>query len=86
MFKQFKRKKLKIFRGWYHTRISKKWITKYDENQWWDTCFYLNELNDNETIDKKKSQVSTKYHYASIELILLRFFLITKLNFQASPF
>jgi 2-polyprenyl-3-methyl-5-hydroxy-6-metoxy-1,4-benzoquinol methylase len=71
MIKQFLRKQLKIAKGIYFTFLNKKG-KKYNDKEWWDKLFYTDGVSDRQTITQRKSPISSKYHYASVELQILK--------------
>lgn len=71
MIKQFLRKRTKIGFGILNTYI-RKIGRKYDDKKWWDTSFYTEGVSDRQTISQKKSVITAKYHYASMELQILK--------------
>ncbi len=46
----------------------------YKSETWWDKAFYGEEIADSKTISKRTGQIATLYHYASVELLILRHF------------
>ncbi len=71
MIKQFLIKQKKIAKGLYFTYLAHRG-QNYDEEIFWDTSFYTSGISDRQTISPQKSPISTKYHYASVELLILR--------------
>ncbi|RZB34653.1 MAG: hypothetical protein SRB1_00421 [Desulfobacteraceae bacterium Eth-SRB1] len=71
MIKQFLWKRAKIAFGFLNTYIRKKG-RKYDNTKWWDASFYTEGVSDRQTISQKKSIITAKYHYASMELQILK--------------
>ena len=71
MLKQFFIKKRKIFRGILNTYF-RRVGQKYNDKEWWDNSFYTEGISDRQTISQKKSIISAKYHYNSIELQILK--------------
>ncbi len=71
MIKQLLLKKAKITFGFLNTYIRKKG-QKYDDSKWWDTSFYTEGVSDRQTISLKKNFITAKYHYASMELQILK--------------
>ena len=64
-------KRAKIARGVLNTYVRRNG-QKYDDTKWWDASFYTKGVSDRQTISQKKSVISAKYHYASMELLILR--------------
>jgi len=71
MIKQFFLKRAKIVRGILNTYIRRRG-QKYDDTKWWDASFYTEGVSDRQTISQKKSVITAKYHYASMELLILK--------------
>jgi hypothetical protein len=71
MIKQILLKRAKIVRGALDTYIRKKG-QKYDDTKWWDRSFYTEGVSDRQTISQRKSVITAKYHYASMELVILK--------------
>lgn len=71
MIKQYLIRQAKIGRGVQNTYI-KKMGKKYDDTKWWDASFYTEGVSDRQTISQKKSAITSKYHYASMELQILK--------------
>lgn len=44
----------------------------YEDTEWWDRAFYTKGISDRQTISADKSVVSARYHYASVELLILK--------------
>jgi 2-polyprenyl-3-methyl-5-hydroxy-6-metoxy-1,4-benzoquinol methylase len=72
MLRQFLAKRKKILQGFSRTYLRRK-TTPYEPETWWDS-YYTDGLSDRKTIGRNQSQLSALYHYASVELILLRHF------------
>ena len=45
---------------------------KYDDTKYWDNIFYTDGISDSKTISKNKSLITTKYHYNSMESLILK--------------
>ena len=73
MIKQYLLKRKKIALGILNTHIRKKGKI-YDDSNWWDTSFYLEGVTDRQTISKNKSIITSNYHYASVEMQILKHF------------
>lgn len=71
MLKQFWKKREKIARGFYRTRL-RGHRRAYSAETWWDTSFFTAGVGDRQTIDSEASGLSAAYHYASVELLILR--------------
>jgi len=71
MIKQYLYKKSKLLFGLVNSYIIKA-STNYNASEWWDRFFYTDGVGDNQTISTAKSILSSKYHYCSVELIILR--------------
>jgi len=82
MFHQYLDRKTRMINGFLNTYIKKQ--GKNYPNTWWDEKFYIDGISDQKTISPKKDIISTKYHYASIESILLRFFSIHSIRLDNS--
>ncbi|MAT39347.1 MAG: hypothetical protein CL946_07060 [Ectothiorhodospiraceae bacterium] len=61
----------KVLKGTYFTISAKgsPW-----EKSYWDKEFYLEGISDAKTISSKKSEYSARYHYASTEMQIYRYF------------
>ena len=70
--RSFLRKRMKILRGAYSTflRGNRK---PYERDTWWDDEFFTQGLSDRQTIGQDKNLFTSKYHYASVELLILRY-------------
>jgi cyclopropane fatty-acyl-phospholipid synthase-like methyltransferase len=62
-----------MVKGFYLTHVCRSG-RPYEPASWWDNCFYTNGIADARTISSRKSALTAAYHYASVELILSRFF------------
>ena len=71
MIKQFIRKRGKIAFGLLNTHI-RRIGSDYDPGVWWDAAFYTAGVSDQGTIAPQKDLYATKYHYASVEMMILR--------------
>ena len=49
-------------------------------NTWWDDNFYGREVSDAKTISRVTSQIAAKYHYASVEMLILRHFAANQID------
>lgn len=81
MIKQLVRKRGKVVRGILNTYIYKKG-QKYDSTKWWDASFYTEGISDRQTISQKKSVITAKYHYASMELLILKHLKNNEISFK----
>ena len=73
MIRQYARKKAKVAWGIYNTYIRKVYET-YKENEWWDNNFFTEGISDRQTISRQSSQLSSMYHYCSVEMQILKHF------------
>lgn len=80
-FRQAKSRKKKIIKGWVRTH-RKEHTEPYVPDEWFDAHVYNDGVSDQKTIASNRTIIPTKYHYASIELILLREFFHRKLDFS----
>jgi len=71
MLRQFLRKRARIAAGFFNTYVRKKGRT-YDDSKWWDDSFYTEGVSDGNTIEQGKSAITAMYHYASVELQILK--------------
>jgi len=71
MIHQFLQKQVKIARGVLNTHF-RKIGQKYDDAKWWDASFYTEGVSDRQTISQRKSILTAKYHYASMEMLILK--------------
>lgn len=72
--KQWIRKLNKLKVGVLNTYVRKVGVG-YSATNWWDTTFYAAGLkSDASTISARTSMVVSKYHYASVELQILKYF------------
>lgn len=71
MLRQFLRKRARILRA-----VARKYlrahIKPYEARTWWDTEFFTKGVSDPQTISPQKNVLVARYHYASIELLILR--------------
>jgi SAM-dependent methyltransferase len=71
MLKQWIRRKRKVFRGFVRTYLRRD-HKSYHPTSWWDERVYTRGMSDSRTISQDTSLLATKYHYASVELVILR--------------
>lgn len=71
MLKQCLRKRARILRGLYR-RFMRRDLQKYDSRLWWDAEFFTRGVSDRQTISPNKNVLVARYHYASVELLILR--------------
>lgn len=71
ILRQFLRRRAKIWRGIRRTFLSRG-DQPYAADTWWDTDFFTQGLSDRQTIAADKNPLSAAYHYASVELLILR--------------
>src|SRR5688500_17954394 len=71
MLKQYLTKCTKILRGVYRTHLRGD-QRGYAATTWWDDRFFTKGVSDRQTIAADKSVVTAAYHYASVELLILR--------------
>lgn len=71
MIKQLLWKKKKLSYGVLNTYILNKG-QKYNDTEWWDSSFYTGGISDRQTISQNKSLMTARYHYASMQLLILR--------------
>jgi predicted TPR repeat methyltransferase len=71
LLKQFLKRRLKIARGFYRTYVRGN-RQAYDPKSWWDTLFYTGPITDEDTIGRDRGVLTTAYHYASVEMLILR--------------
>ena len=71
MIRQWLRRKLKIAYGAYRT-VWKSDTVAYNPNGWWDSYVYPLGVSDRQTISPEKDLISARYHYASVEVLILR--------------
>jgi SAM-dependent methyltransferase len=70
--RSFLRKRMKILLGAYSTYIRGN-RRPYEPDTWWDNKFFTQGLSDRQTIGPDKNLLSAKYHYDSVELLILRY-------------
>ena len=71
MLRQYLWKKKKVVKGYLNTNFRKHGVP-YSADTWWDSDFYTSGVSDRQTISPLKSQISSLYHYSSVEQIILR--------------
>ncbi len=71
MIAQFLRKQAKIVRGIVNTYIQKRGRV-YNDVEWWDSSFYTKGVSHRQTMSPDKSIITAKYHYASVEMRILK--------------
>jgi 2-polyprenyl-3-methyl-5-hydroxy-6-metoxy-1,4-benzoquinol methylase len=71
MIKRFLTKQKKILKGIYFSYIKKKGQV-YEASKFWDASVYNQGISDRQTIDPNQSPYSAKYHYCSVEMIILK--------------
>ncbi|MFC1684562.1 class I SAM-dependent methyltransferase [Pseudomonadota bacterium] len=71
MIRQFYRKQRKLLTGALNTHIKING-QNYNDLEWWDDSFYTKGVSDRLTIFRGKNLVTSKYHYASIEMQILK--------------
>lgn len=71
ILRQFLRRRAKIWRGFRRTFLRRDG-RPYDARTWWDDEFFTCGLSDRQTIAPGKSVLTAAYHYASVELLILR--------------
>jgi len=79
MIKWWLKKQKKISKGIYFTYLKSRG-KKYNDKEFWDNSFYTGGISDSQTINPKKNPISSKYHYTSVELLLLRTFFNKKIH------
>ncbi len=55
-----------------NTYVRRRSAKKYNDREWWDKNYYIGEISDSHTISPGKSDLSTRHHYSSVELMILR--------------
>ena len=73
MIKQYLVKQKKIARGVFYTYFKTKGHN-YNAKEWFDKSFYIEGISDRQTISPRKSPISSKYHYCSVESQILKHF------------
>ncbi len=71
MIKQILRRRGKIALGFLNTHV-RRIGSNYNPDEWWDASFYTSGVSDQNTIAPQKDLFATKYHYASVEMPILR--------------
>lgn len=71
--RQIYHKRLKVLRGF--RRARSRAAPRYDAASWWDESFYTDGVSDPATIGAGYPAARARYHYASVELVILRFLL-----------
>ncbi len=71
MIREFLQKQAKMGLGVLNTYIRKKG-RNYDDGEWWDASFYNKGISDRQTLSSNKSVITAKYHYASVEMQILK--------------
>ena len=71
MIKQFLTRQKKILKGIYYSYFIKKG-QEYEASNFWNTSVYLHGISDRQTIDPNQSPYSSKYHYCSVEMQILK--------------
>ncbi|MDH3199010.1 MAG: class I SAM-dependent methyltransferase, partial [Candidatus Krumholzibacteria bacterium] len=69
--KRFLKKRAKVLRGLYRTHV-RGHRRAYDPGAWWDGAFFTKGLSDRQTIGPDQNVLTGAYHYASVELLVLR--------------
>lgn len=57
--------------GLLNTRF-RKLVIPYNAASWWDSDFYVSGVTDRQTISPQKNELSSRYHYCSVEQLILR--------------
>ena len=73
MIKQYFIKQKKIAKGFFFTYLKTKG-QNYNDREWWDKFFYTRGISDRQTLSPTKNSISAKYHYCSVELLILKHF------------
>ena len=73
MLHQYLRKKKKVLRGAMRTYLRSRPVP-FTSKQWWDSHYWTTGVSDAKTIAPNKNGFSSAYHYASVELTILRHF------------
>lgn len=71
VFKQFLRKRARILRALYRKYAPAK-LRHYSPQVWWDEDFFTEGLSDRQTLSPRKNVFVAAYHYASVEMLILR--------------
>jgi SAM-dependent methyltransferase len=69
MIKSFLQRKRKLVRG---ALFSFRRFKPYNPREFWDDAFYTSGVSDSKTLNPKREAESAYYHYASVELLILR--------------
>jgi len=80
---QYLTKKKKILRGFVRTRF-RGHKSAYEAGSWWDEKFFTEGLSDRQTISASMNPVTSAYHYASVETIVLRHFRNAGMDLRSS--
>lgn len=72
MIKQYLRRKAMLLRGIVYT-YSGKDFKPYEDKTWWDKEFYVKGVSDRQTIHADKHRLSARYHYNSVESLILEY-------------
>jgi len=83
MIKQYLMKRAKIARGVLNTHLQPRGQS-YNATEWWDNWFYTEGISDRQTISPKKHPISARYHYRSVELLVLRHFYNNNIKIENS--
>jgi SAM-dependent methyltransferase len=81
MLNQFVRRRARILRAVYR-RIAGN-PGRYQPDTWWDE-YFSGGLSDRQTISTNKNVLVARYHYASIEMILLRHLRLAKFDVRSA--
>lgn len=81
MIKQYIKKKIKIACGLLNTHLSRG--GDYS-SEWWDNYFYVNGVSDKRTISPHTNELVADYHYASVEMHILKYFINNKVDLNQS--
>jgi SAM-dependent methyltransferase len=71
LLRRFLGKRARVLRGIYRTYIYGD-LKSYEPGTWWDNKFFTTGLSDRQTISANMNPVAAAYHYASVELLILR--------------
>lgn len=82
MIRQYFWKKRKILNGFLRTYVHKSG-EPYEPAPWFDK-FYETGVSDRQTIANEKDPVSSRYHYASLELLITRHFFNHRISLSGS--
>jgi 2-polyprenyl-3-methyl-5-hydroxy-6-metoxy-1,4-benzoquinol methylase len=78
---QYLTKRKKILRGFIRTRL-RGHRDAYEAGSWWDEKFFTTGLSDRQTISTDMNPLTSAYHYASVEQIILRHFRNAGVDFR----